>query len=708
MGKTKCFKIRENFYVNELTVDMPVVPAIAKVETKHQYLIIDRSGSMWNELDSIMDILIEYTKNLPEGSTVSVGYFSGPGEYALTVPYTLKKEQDAVEKVLNTYRSSMGLTDFIEVLEKVEADVNGKRGALFFFTDGCHNSGGSFSKVVSILNNLEKHLDVSVFVGCGWIDRENMRAMAQMAGGSFVQLSDFSEFKQSLLDFGDSVKESAPGVEVELPAVAANICSLLGRNVVRYDVDPSFKIYYKASTRSKQAVYFTSTCVPVGYNESSIGVKDELPLRAVAYSLVQSNQTPLALEVLNAIGDKYYMRKLYNTFTSDEYAAIENELVKSIFDTRKRYKEGKTKDYLPDPNAFCVLDALKVLAEDPTAKIHLNDPDFQYSNISRKMEQTDGSKMIYPKDICASANAIKYHDSRLNASLSVTYTASVPLIPEEFTQSSITEEDLTRHGLFKGELYPVTCFRTYNIILDGKLKTKRLVLSELSKESKNALSDLLTLREDKKYILDFSNIPLINKSYLSTTSAKELAEDCWAQFLNSSKLSVLKYLQKRYKEDLDPVDSSDDKLMFLSENCYITRGSYQPPKTQAPSTDVYSAYEFTISFKGFSKASASSVAKKIDAGKTPTQRESVVAKYYEQYKSYPEAVLEQTIKQVSEDSRKLASKIQGAKLASILINRGSFSEFSSHTDMSIDIPVENMDFDRVTAEFVIVQKEVEI
>ena len=244
--KIKSFKIEEGLYVNELTVDLPVVPAVAEFKPKHQYIVIDRSGSMWNQLDDIVDILINYTKNLSEGSTVSVGYFSGPGEYALTIPYVLKKEQGAVEKVLNTYRKSMGLTDFIDVLSKIKADSVGKKGSLFFFTDGCHNSGGSFAEVLSILNDLEEHLEVSVFVGCGWIDRENMQEMAKISGGSFVQLSDFSEFKQSLEDFGESVKDSSSGFEVELPISANNICSLLGRNVVRYDRTPEGKIYYKS------------------------------------------------------------------------------------------------------------------------------------------------------------------------------------------------------------------------------------------------------------------------------------------------------------------------------------------------------------------------------------------------------------------------------------------------------------------------------
>lgn len=708
--KIKCFKIADDLYLNEMKVDVPFAPAVANPVSKHQYIVIDRSGSMWLALDSIIDTLVEYVSSLPEGSTVSVGYFSGPGEYALTVPYTLKKEQDAVVKVLNTYRGAICMTDFIEVLSKIESDCADKNASLFFFTDGCHNSGGSFNEVLSILSRLAKSMEVSVFVGCGNIDRDAMRNMAKTTNGSFVQLSGFSEFKQSLLDFGDSVKEleGGSGIEVAVPAVAQNVCSLLGRNIVCYTPEgENNSIRYKLSTKSKQAIYFTSfvPCADI----SEIGVKDELPARALAYALVQSNQTPIALKILDTIGDKYYVRKLYNTFTADEFAAIEGELSKSVFDTRKRYKEGKVQGYMPDPNAFCVLDALKVLTEDSGAKIHLNDPDFSYSNVSRRMEQTDGAKMIYPEDISAFANSIRYHESRLNASLTVSYKASVPLIPEEFKASNASEEDLAKHGFSKGELYPVTCLRSYNIILDGQLKTKQLVLSDLSKDSKNSLASCLTLRSDKKYVLDLSSIPLISKKYLTNTSAQKLAQDCWDLNLKRVELSVLNYLKKRYI-DVSSDDGSDSCLQFLAENYYINRNSYQPPRVQAPANDVYSAYEFTVVFNGFSKVSASSVIKKIDAGKTVTAREQLVEHFYNMHNNVKSlTVLDELSENVAKDINILHTSIQSAKLAIVLINRCAMDEFKDRSNMVISIPANDwLDCDSIDVKFDITQKQVEI
>ena len=154
-------------------------------------------------------------------------------------------------------------------------------------------------------------------------------------------------------------------------------------------------------------------------------------------------------------------------------------------------------------------------------------------------------------------------------------------------------------------------------------------------------------------------------------------------------------------------------MLFLSEKCYISNGSYQPPKTQAPATDVYSVYEFAVSFKGFSKASASSVIKKIEAGKSVTQREKPVEFFYNNLNGLPESMLDAKLQIANKELRELASKIQGIKMAVILINRGSMDEFRNRSEMSIDIPAniypaEGLDLDTVTAEFNIVQKEIEI
>lgn len=706
----KSYKVKDDLYLNELIVEMPEKEEKV-IEPSHQYIIIDRSGSMWGELDGVIDTIINYVDTLPEGSTVSLGYFSGWGEYNLSVPYILKKERDGVVKTADSYRYALGMTNFTEVLDKIKLDCKGKNSSLFFFTDGCHNCG-PFKKVLDILEEMKANLAVSIFVGCGWINRENMMDMAKTTEGSFVQLNGFQEFKDALDSFNESIEESVPGCKVKLPSNATNICSILGKNIVSYTKNEDNEIYYKASNKKKQVVYFCTDNL-IG-DPTEFTTKDELCARTIVHNLIQTNKTPLALQVLDAIGDKYYIRKLYNTFTEEEYAEVENEILKSIFSSKKRYKEGQVKGYLPDDNAFCVLDALDIISNDEKAVINLNDPDFEYKKTSRASVQTDGSKLVYPKEIKANANNLKYHENRLNVNLNVSYQAEVPLISKEFSKLQELDkkqlnESFNNFKIKEGEKIKVNCIRNYNIILDGKLNTKKLILSNLTKNSINKLGENLELRQDGKYILDLSKLTLINKSYLHNTSAAVLADKAWQCFMLSNEVSVLKHLIS-LQEQKEPSNFNLDRETFLSENCYIKNGMYQPPKESVDVSDEYQSYEFTISFKGYSKASASSVIKKIQNKGIPTDREKIVEYYYNKYKNLKKEELQNKLTEVNVQYKNIQTEVQHAKFAIILINRGCMDEFASREDMSISIDVSKygLPVANITTIFKVLQKSVQI
>ena len=72
---------------------------------------------------------------------------------------------------------------------------------------------------------------------------------------------------------------------------------------------------------------------------------------------------------------------------------------------------------------------------------------------------------------------------------------------KDFVNNPFTKEDL--EGLDLPDVFPVTVYRTYTIIADGRLQTKKLVVSDLSKETINTLGPIITMRNDGKYIVDF-------------------------------------------------------------------------------------------------------------------------------------------------------------------------------------------------------------
>jgi len=719
--KLTTIKVNDNLFLNELSFKLPKEEkTIHSPEPKHQYIIIDRSGSMYGDLKELISVLKNYVQELPENSTVSLGYFSGRDEYSLSVPYVLKKEVDGSIKMLDSFTTALGLTNFIEILNKVKADLETRqaKASLYFFTDGYHNSGGNYNEVKEVLDKLKQYLEVSVFVGCGYINRENMLDMANTVEGTFVHLKDFKEVKSSLYNFKDSVDDLSPSLELPVPSGATYIASILGKNIMNYSKDTNNLVKLKTSVKQKQSICFITDNVLEPSNIVEVNKSHEQMVRALSLSLIQKNETNKALQVLDLIGEKYFIRKLFSTYTPDEYAEIESEIHNSIFSSKGRYLEGVVKNYLPDPNAQCVLDVLNVLAEDEKTLVHLDDVDFKYQRIGRKQIQTDGSNIIYPKDNSASASAITFHEERLNVSLSVNYGAEVPLVIDSFKNKPFTKEDLSSFSLQEGHKHPITVFKNYSIIADGKLQTEQLVISNLSKASISKLGELLTVKKvnnKNRYVLSLKSLPLINTSYLKTTSAEVLANSYWNQLVLSYAASVLKFLIKGHKEaciTTNTLTQDTELTEFLAEHCYIKEGSYSPPRIQEEPTDVYSAYEFKVGIKGFSKCSVPSVVRKIIDSKKITIREQIVAYFYNAYNNLPIQNLETLLKEQHKELNNVRKQIQQAKFAILLVNRGKMDEFDNREDMKVTLkPTSFVSFDEIkeiTVEFQINKVDISI
>ncbi len=703
------YNVKElGYYLNSLKIDAPKVEQTKN--KSHQYIIIDRSGSMDRNIHGVIDIIKKYVSNLDDQTRVSLGYFSGNNQYNLSSTFELKQELSPAINVLDSYDSTMGLTNYIQILEKINREIKsqGTRCSLYFFTDGYHNQGGSFSRVLEILKDMSPSLDIVSFVGCGYIDRDNMNEMAEVANGSFTHIDEFSKIQTTLENFKDGVLGSAPTVQIELPADAFYPCSLINGNIINYTTtNNKIEVKYSVNDSTIQVYYMSYKPIDKISKECC-----ERTFRTLASVLVSKNKVPDAMKVLAEIGDKYLLRKLDSSFTPDEIAVVNDEIIMSITSSKKRYQEGIDSNYLPDPNALCVLDLLQALAEDKKVLCHLNDKEFEYKRIGKILTQTDGSKIIYPEDINAKPSKLVMNEERLNVSLSTNYKAHVPIDATMFTTNPFTADHLKKLGLKDGYKQAVTVFRTYNIIADGVLQTKKLVVSKIGKKFIKKFSKILSLRDDGRYVLDISSLPIINKSYGSNMSATRLANLAWKQHVLQDRCAVLRSIIKtlNLQDTTEPIDAS--VADFLKEHCYIKNGSYSPPVKYSEGNDVYKAYSFKISIDGFSKASASSVIKKILENKKVTQRESIIEYYYNQYKNMSLENAEKEFDNCNEELQKVRHELQSTKFAVIMIAKGSMPEFNDRNNMKIIINTQSYitlpNLTDVTVTFDIKQIEVQI
>lgn len=703
---TTAYKIKEGMFINILPVTVSKEQEAQVQVGQNQFLIFDRSGSMTGYLGDVMDAAIDYCNTLPEGSTVSVGYFSGNGEYNLTVPYTLKKELSGLTTTINTYRHSIGLTNFIQILNKVNevASKVGDKSSLFFFTDGCHNSGGGRKEIEAALKEWTKYAVISMFVGYGYIDRDTMSWMANITEGSFVHLNKFSNFREVLKDFGTSVEDSNPSILVPIDVTEPIIpISLSGNSIIEYTVENN-AVKYRPSKKGLKGLYYLTSTLPKDVTVVDVmDISIERGIRALATIYSQKNDVMVALELLSHLGDKHLVQSLYNSIAPDEFSEAETKIRKSVFSPKDRFLEGVVKDFLPDPNAFCVLDAINILADDDGAKMYVKDPEFEYTRIGKKTEQTDGSYKKYADDLAVAFNNVLFNKERLNVSLSTSAKATVELDPDKFKSNPFTKDDLVKLNI--PSVYTVTSFKTYSIIADGRLQTQKLVMSGLSKDSIDKLATILTLRKDGKYIVDLSVLPIINKGYVKMTSGKVLAEKMWEEKLLVDQIAVFNYLKKKEEEAqgkksfVQDATLSEEANKFLLEHCYIKGGTYNPPTKTIAADDEYEAYSFSIDMKGFSKASASEVIKKVAEAKKTTPRELIIREAYEKYltdssfKVTGDELMQKytaKIKSLNSDLSKVRKFIQLSKFAIILGNKGKMDEFTSRENMFLCFPVTSL------------------
>jgi hypothetical protein len=712
-NEIKYIKIKDDLFFNMLQVKELEKKKI-ETEPQNQFLIFDRSGSMYYYLDDLINVAKKYCRNLPDGSTVSLGYFSGRDQYNLSVPYTLKKEENSVIVTLDTFKEAIGLTCFNQILNKVN-EIAGKssgKSSLFFFTDGCHNTGGYKKDIELELKEWTKYAQISMFVGYGYIDRDMMSFMASTTDGSFVHLSDFIHFEQTLEDFGIAVEDSSPTVPVEILTNEKIIpISLSGKSIIEYTMEDRVVKFKPSKSGFKGLFFLTKSSINGSEELDKLEITAERGLRGLAYVHSQKNDVNTSLEILSFIQDKYLIQQLYNSIAPEEFSSAEHKIRQSIFSPKHRYLEGQVANFLPDPNAFCVLDAINILAQDSTAKMYTRDKDFDYVKIGKGTEQLDGSNIQYPDDLSVSLNNIVMNQKRLNYSISTSAQATVNLDPKNFKNEPYTVEDLKNHDISID--FPITVYRTYTIIADGRLQTKKLVVSDLSKETLNTLGPILNRRSDGKYILDLTTLPIINKSYIHMTSAQALATKIWEEKLLMDQISLFNFYKKETEEklgkkSLKQTDLSEEAAQFLAKHCYVKNGSYNPPVKAITENDQYDAYSFEIKVEGFTKVQASSVIKKLEEQKNTTPREQIVKEAYTRYRNDKKFQvsgelllknIEDKLNDLNKELKNTRKDIQLSKFAIILGNKGKMDEFESRENMSLVAEASTLKGDTVSPTF---------
>lgn len=606
-------------------------PDSAKVRPPAHFIVmIDRSGSMTSSIRQLVRDIKDQVSLIPEGDFLSLAWFSSEGgEYGFPlkgfrVTAEDKKDDSRLMQILDKQASTVGLTCFSEVLvecEKVieETDVS-PVVALWMMTDGqpvVINRQREIKTIRESLIRLSKKLTSANFVGYSdFYNKELMAEMAELAGGTLRHASNIGNLSAQLREFIEETDRSGR-LMVNVPkgtrlSFTTSMATYLPQDDWKVYVTPMPGEYtrvfslvedYEPSNKEREVN-------PEAFYADCLGDVNSFMEGCYAATAILCSKVAtldLATSIMAKVGDKRFIDRVASAFTVEERGLMA-ELAKSAITTKKeRFVEGQVgQNYLPAPDAFCVLELLELLTNDDNARFFPTHKDFKYKRTSgAKTTIPEGYPKFEPDPDGCRMTGMNWHSERLNLSLQLNLAGTIDL------GESAEANDLP-------QMFPTYEWKQYTIIKDGALWTQRIPV-KMSQSVKNQIIDrlddptvLIKDPEDSEItIIDLTKLPLINKNIAA--SAAEVGPTKMAEFAvtESTFLAEIKVCKAKLAElgqsssatSGESLASKYDanQLAFLeSKGIKIQTGAYAPPRTREEVEDYYLTTGLQLKIKGWS------------------------------------------------------------------------------------------------------------
>lgn len=682
--------------------------------------IYDRSGSMSWALPELTKQLIDLSKKLPKGDSLTLGWFSSEGGEFNWIFKGFRIVDNAdykmLEAAIKKNAHSLGCTCFSEILADTDIVVKdltvlSKIFSLHFFTDGypvVNNYQKELGNIFSAIKKIKGRIHTAMFVGYGHgYNKELLTQMSEKLGAVLIHSSMIPEYSNSITKLVQLTDNSEPKEEVEIQvSKPLSIFTVTDQGVVLYAPDEDGKLYVSPPKGGSTIVYYLSTEKPNKKSWDKIETTDinfgdnndrmGKAMYAAALVMSQQTKTDIAMEILGKVGDKSIINNLNNAFQVEEYGAIEEVINKAIQDVSLRFSEGRDTNYLPPADAFCVFDVLDTLLADDESAFFPYHEKFKYERIGvASKEKDDYGKFVADKTSKCPFNTLTWHESRLNLSVQTRVNGTVELKDKN---------GVTAQSLNLPVPYPAYVYRNFSFVKDGHthIKIFYITSSETTyKEFKNrgiVVDD--TFKASKVYGLDIAKLPAINRSIAEgKTSATELCKAALKEHKLRAQIKALKYLKEQEVGDeaiKKPVNLTDAQVEFLTANAIAVDkgGQYNPPTVKEDPKDFYMAKSFEIALAGISSLPpVKKVQEKIASGKPRTPVESLVEEGIKAWESRKMKTankedkarwFESTIKSCQGEMKALRYKLQSSKFA-VILGRKWFDEFSSRDNCELVI-----------------------
>lgn len=754
---TNYLKVKKGlFFTNQVIKPEAQKEKVVEINTHHIF-VIDCSGSMYGELSRIRkDLYNKISTTLKAKDSVTIIWFSGKNEFGVVIedwavdsPMDLKKVQTAIEK----YLSPQGLTAFKQpieevkrVIDKVSKDKKGYLHSMFFLTDGCDNCWPT-KEILGAVSSLKESLNAATIVEYGWYcNRELMSNMAQELGGIHTVSKDFQEYEPYLSkQFSNDNKGKRKYVQLSEKPEFGVVFNIVDGDVILYtpnednevllSVDGDTSIFYFTKNEPSGKLLGDADYFSKLYSSGKFP-SDELLKGAYAslFAFSRRSDYNMVSEVLKFIGDVYLIKQKANTFGTQKITELEQKFLDAINDDKQRYIQGYNPDAEPAEDAYCVLDMISDLMSDENNFWYPQHDSFQYKRIGAKAvsksktvsnddknklenllkenklddlkdalddvksKQLEELKFHYNNELQPSPiSDLTWNESRANLSVLVRYDGYVLLPANKF-------------GL--EEKFPTNIFRNYTIVKDGIVHSYNLPVSlsedTFKKLQSNGLLKEESYKKDKIYVLDFSEIPVINRKMIDSLSAKDLFHNEYELVKLQANNSYFNYLKKKLFQNAskDFVELYGKEATAWLETLGLKAYGFNPPKTIEKSGEeiVVNTLEIKIDKLGSSvtKKDIESAEKKIDAKGALTPKESLLETAIEEFKQFQATLKGTDADKLTEDwlyqksknfrahKNKLMTEISKAKFLTI-VGKSWFKEFTDRSQKEMTLNLDSKD-----------------
>lgn len=708
--------------------------SLASTKKKH-VMIVDTTGSMYNELASIRKQLKHKMFELAQdGDTITLIWFSARNQFKTVfkdVPIRSLKELKDIHALIDQEIVARGMTGFKDPLveaKRVMAEIAEENAvfSLWFMTDGYDNQWKE-SEILQACRDLETDVVAATIVEYGWnCNRPLLAKMAEAMGANLIFSSNFDEYDALLATTMNTPIKSTKKVVVELQytPVLDYVYALNGDSIVCYQIKDN-KVLVPETVDN---VYY--------FAEESDGKNNILPTYIGLTTLSQRMDSTKIYEVLRALGDVSIIDTFTNCFSKQDYIKFQEQCVAVAVGNVKPFVKGQDVNYMPKDDAFTVMDLINLLSDDEKAVFYPNHESFDYKRIGAKRVQEESVDETAKADIQAklavakskediaklieelqalqataekakftfkndtkgvAINGVVFNESRPNVSIRACYEGTVAIPADAVEKYKLPKEMDSR------------IYRNYTLVRDGIVNVKLLPVS-VSKETydklkqENLVSEAYA--ENTVFVLDLSKLPIINRKMVTDVSAK----DFFAKVVELEKLKgiqkVFNTMQKQFAPKTSVVWEAlygAEAVAYLKDEIGLTEFNGFAPKTVAVEfEDCYKSVELNVVLKGVSSLpSVADVEKKLASGKALTLRESLVNEGLKLYNAFIESDMYKNAakpddllkiwlatetKAIVQKVRALNTELAKTKFA-IVIGHVWFKEFASFDENSMEMPI---------------------